>query len=164
MRYLKHGYCDDPGHVVNRRNDDYQATMGEQLTEYESWLKDIAFFKRIRNVKVFNPNIHLIMDERIKSASKRIAGYWGADPVHMCMEGYRVVAEALEELVDDCDTVARAINSDIDKSSGGGEKRGRRESWISNDDAVANRAPEPKKSKAEELRGGWRGRGQLARP
>jgi hypothetical protein len=51
--------------------------MGERLTEYES------FFKRIRNVKILNPNIHLIMDERIRAASRRIAGYWGSDPVHI---------------------------------------------------------------------------------
>jgi hypothetical protein len=160
MRYLKHGCCEDPGHVVNRMDEDYQSTMGERLNGYESWLKDIAFFKRIRNVKIFNPNVHLIMDERIKAASKRIASYWGSDPVHMRTEGYRVVAEALEDLMEDCDTGVKQRNT-ADKSGGGdSEKRARRESWISTDDAVANRAPEPKKQRPGEHRGGWRGRGR----
>jgi hypothetical protein len=161
MRYLKHGCCEDPGHVVNRRDEDYQSTMGERLNGYESWLKDIAFFKRIRNVKIFNPNVHLIMDERIKSASKQIAGYWRTDPVHMRTEGYRVVAEALEELMDECDTGVKQRSSAADKSGGGGgERRERRESWISTDNAVANRSPEPKKQRPDEHRGGWRGRGR----
>jgi hypothetical protein len=50
--------------------------MGDKLAEYESWLKDIAFFKRIRNVRALNPIIHLIMEESIKSAFKRIVKYW----------------------------------------------------------------------------------------
>jgi hypothetical protein len=124
--------------------------MGERLTEYESWLKDISFFKRIRNVKIFNPNIHLIMDERIKSASSRIAGYWWSGPVHMNIEGYRVVAEALGELVEECSTGITTATSGGTSAMGGGDKRCRRESWISNDDAVVCRAPETKKWRGEE--------------
>jgi hypothetical protein len=165
MRYLKQGCCENPEHVTNRTDEDYQVRMGERLSEYESWLKDIAFFKRIRHVKVFNPNIHLIMDERIKAASKRIASYWGTDPVHMCTDGYRVVAEALVELAEECDTGTRAAATGTvtgtdtgNAPSSRGVTRARRESWICNDDAVASRAPDPKKWKGEEKRGGWRGR------
>jgi hypothetical protein len=93
------------------------------------------------------------MDERIKAASKRIASYWGTDPVHMSTDGYRVVAEALEELAEECETGSSSAAAGIGTGTGAGiapasrgETRTRRwESWISNDDAVASRAPEAKK-------------------
>jgi hypothetical protein len=120
--------------------------MGEKLAEYESWLKDIAFFKRIRNVRVLNPNIHLIMEESIKSASKRIVQYWDQDPVHMTASGYKVVAAAVIEMLDEMD---KSYSTDSVAGAAGGSRTER--TW--GDDAAALHAPERNRG----ARGSWRG-------
>jgi hypothetical protein len=72
--------------------------MRTMLSESPEWLRNLAFFKRIRSFMVVACH-ELLSDagevERIKKSSWRIAGYWDDDPVHMTKTGYSVMAKQL---------------------------------------------------------------------
>jgi hypothetical protein len=72
--------------------------MRTMFSESSEWLRNLAFFKRIRSFMVVAPH-ELLSDageeERIKKSSRRIAGYWEDDPVHMTKTEYSVMAKQL---------------------------------------------------------------------
>jgi hypothetical protein len=143
IRYATKPCCDGPGHLVNQLN---KLSMRTMLSESPEWLRNLAFFKRIRNFTVVAPH-ELLADagdeERIKKSSRRIAGYWEDDLVHMTKTGYTVMAKQLVI------TIASHAEKNPSKtpSSGSGTGpaswggiSGRRPSWTCSDEAVASRS------------------------
>jgi hypothetical protein len=138
------------------------------LAESPDWLKDLAFFKRIHEVIVVAPHELLSdggTDERTKEATRRIASYWDQDPVHMTRTGYSVLAKQLAVRISR--TGGAAIATAVQPGHKGTGK-GRRPSWVSTDEAVANRTdvggrhrgggrwPGPKRGRGSRgFRGGW---------
>jgi hypothetical protein len=101
--------------------------------------------------------------ETPKKAARRLYKYWSQDPVHMTTDGYVALATALSEAARDLNT-RRANNAETPSQRGSGSGTGpgtgsrtsyaargaciRRQSWVSADEATAERA---------QLRGGFRG-------
>jgi hypothetical protein len=119
-----------------------------------TWIKDIAFFKRIQNVKILNPIDHVFIEDKIKKSAKIIKKLWdGSDAVHMKKEGYMLLASYLTDLAADIDVAKMTPDSSRNisggRDGGGGPNvfvsgRGRggqsnRQSWVTADDAVAVR-------------------------
>jgi hypothetical protein len=94
LRYATGACCSNKAHVTNLRT----AGQGERLADIAKWLKDIAFFKRIRNFRILDPLKHLLQEDKFTAAAKRITRYWGSDPVHMSREGYQLLASAAAKL------------------------------------------------------------------
>jgi hypothetical protein len=125
------------------------AGQGERLADIAKWLKDIAFFKRIRNFRILDPLKHLLQEDNLTAAAKRISKYWGSDPVHMSREGYQLLASAAAKLATE-DWGGQDSGEQHASTTGSGlvgahinlpqqNTRGRRPSWIVADDAVAIR-------------------------
>jgi hypothetical protein len=147
--------CPNTDHITNWNTEEYKTMMGERLLDWGTWIKDIAFFKRIRNVKVLNPIDHVYIEDKVRKSAKLVKKLWDAtDAVHMIREGYMLLAMFLTDLAEE--TVA-AGDSHINKEdsdsgrtgrnadTGTGHSSGRasvnrgRLSWVSADDAVARR-------------------------
>jgi hypothetical protein len=74
VRYAAGPCCKDPGYYTNRP----LADMGDKLVDMGTWLKEIAFFKRIRSFRILNPIDHLVMSDKLKKAAKMMAKLWDA--------------------------------------------------------------------------------------
>jgi hypothetical protein len=167
MRYITNSCCADPAHLTNRGTMEYKTTMGERLVDMATWLKDIAFFKRIRNYKILNPVDYVLEDGKYKRAAKKLAKLW-EDPVHMKKEGYQIIATAFVNMVTETEGLHLAKGKERKDfgGAGGSKQTPARQSWVSTDDAVAVRRPEhtgrggnrPHKWKMP-LRGTYHGRG-----
>jgi hypothetical protein len=97
---MKKGCCDDAGHVTNRRDKQMGVDIGEGLFNVRTWIKELAFEKRIRNFKVLCLLMLLEWDsEDLVEAAMRIKSYWSADPVHMTNDGYKFLTISLLEAV-----------------------------------------------------------------
>jgi hypothetical protein len=99
VRYCARPCCLDPGHVTNMGSPDYAKLLSEQLSAVNDWLKDMAFFKRIRNFKVICPNKLLNANKSVEAAAANLAKFWVADPVHMTEAGYSALAGAIYNFV-----------------------------------------------------------------
>jgi hypothetical protein len=165
IRYGTRTCCSRPDHLTNFK---LKTSMRTMLAESPDWLKDIAFFKRIREVTVVAPH-ELLSDggteERTKEASRRIACYWDQDPVHMTRTGYAVMAKQLAVCISKTGGTASAVAA---KPANAGNGKGWRPSWVSTNEAVANRTdargrhggggrwPGPKCGRGPRgFRGGW---------
>jgi hypothetical protein len=135
--------------------------IGESLINVGMWLNDVVYLKRIRNFEIICSNELLHRDETPKKAARRLYKYWSQDPVHMTTNGYVALATALSEVARDLNP-RRANNAETPSQFGSGSgvgsssktsyaERGacsRRQSWVSADEATAERAQQ---------RGGFRG-------
>jgi hypothetical protein len=54
VRYGQYPCCDDPGLCTNFGSKKYKEMLSEAMAYYETWVKDFAFSKRIRNFKVIS--------------------------------------------------------------------------------------------------------------
>jgi hypothetical protein len=137
--------CEDSGHLTNFRN---RVSMRTMLTESEEWSRNMAYFQRIREFTILTPH-ELLSDageeESTKTSSRRLASYWNDDPVHMCTVGYAVMARQLAIKIaatggpKHVKSGGCAANSSA-ATPGGKAGSGRRPSWVSTDEAVANRS------------------------
>jgi hypothetical protein len=188
VRYCAKPCCLDPGHVTNLGSPDYANFLCEQLSAVNDWLKDMAFFKRIRNFKVICPNKLLNANKSVEAAAANLAKFWAADPVHMTEAGYSALAGAIYNFVArGREAGAAGVGPGTSSSTGTGTgtlmkkivKPVRRESWVATDEAVAVRDDGPRwrggstrgvSFRGRPFRGKWpvrgksmRGRGQRGR-
>jgi hypothetical protein len=99
MRYVKRKCCDDPGHITNKGS--FGEEIGEGLNEICSWLRNMAFARRIRNFTVLDPNETMLTGDDIVKDTMQIKKFWKEDPVHMTATGYKKLGKLiLESLVD----------------------------------------------------------------
>jgi hypothetical protein len=74
-------------------------------------LKDISFIKCIRNVKILIPIDHIMEEDSVQRAAKKMAQMWDpSDPVHMKKEGYNILAVAAANLAADT-TATKAVTT-----------------------------------------------------
>jgi hypothetical protein len=129
--------------------------MRAMVAEMADWIKDLAFFKRIRNYISYCP-LTILSDagdeSRVKDTVKRIAAYWDANPVHMSNARYVILANNLvQRIAADYETgnsgppIAAGGSSSgagTGTGSGTGIKRKRVDSrahWIVDDETIAPR-------------------------
>jgi hypothetical protein len=125
------------------------------VAEVADWIKDLAFFKRIRNYISYCP-LTILRDagdeSRVRDTVKQIAAYWDADPVHMSNAGYVILANNLVQRI-----AADYETGNSGPKSWGGSSTGAdsRAHWIVNDETIAPRS-DGKQSRGAH-RGGWFG-------
>jgi hypothetical protein len=200
MRYMSYKCCEDPNHLTNFKCKGWGNYIGESLININTWLNDVVYLKRIRNFEIMCPNELLQRNVSLKKAAWRLYKFWSQDPVHMTKEGYAELAVALS--VAACDLTLRrpcpggntpqqCAGTGIGRGSGSGTGTGRgsgtgtgpqrasslasvrRQSWVSADDAIAERHQQrgglrggrgrPWHTPATRGSGGWRGSGQRSR-
>jgi len=90
-RYICAGCCEDPEHVVNREDEDFEEDLRENLQECRGNFKDFLFCNGLRNFRVIDPSPvlqHMPLDE--------VEQNWDADPVHPTEAGYSRICDLLE--------------------------------------------------------------------
>jgi hypothetical protein len=172
-RFLRKGCCKDETHATNRKDKFLAVQIGNGLNDIRSWIKELAFGKRIRNFKVLCPIILLEGEtEDVFEAATRMKPYWASDPVHLSRDGYSALASSLLDTmvnltytrsytVQETELPQRGAPTTRGSSFGRGSRSGnapvqgsqnyeaRRASWVSCDEATAERAH-------SSTRGGWR--------
>jgi hypothetical protein len=136
------------------------------------------------------PNELLQRNVSLKKAARRLYKFWSQDPVHMTKDGYAALAVAISGAARDL-TPRRPCTGGNTPQQGAGTGAGpgtgsgtgpprpsgsasiRRQSWVSADDAVAERYQQrggsrggrgrPWHTPATRGSGGWRGSGQRSR-
>jgi hypothetical protein len=96
LRYMVEPSCSDPGHITYSGTEDLCSAMTGALTDFERWIKDQAYMKRLKNYCVINPNQVMAKG----SNKKQIKQFWKAGPVHMASAGYAKLAEGLLDSLD----------------------------------------------------------------
>jgi hypothetical protein len=140
MRYVKRKCCDDPGHIINKGS--FGEEIGEGLNEICSWLRNMAFTRRIRNFTVMDPNETMLTGDDIVKDAHRIKKFWKEDPVHMTPSGYKKLGKMiLESLLDT--TLTRAIEKDKKADAKPARHQvdwaERRPGWVKNNDSAVHR-------------------------
>ena len=113
-RYLHEGCCQDPGHVANLSDDDYQSSLDEAVTGCRRNLKDFAFRHGLRNLRVVCPWSNL------KHSAEDI---W-ADPVHLNRVGTDTVASLLIKTAEQTVGMEPGGNKRKGRGGGGGGRGG----------------------------------------
>jgi hypothetical protein len=99
-RYLLARCCDNPGHLTNRNVEHYIEEMIQAIRDVYSWINNTIFMRRIKGVKVFNPN-HALGFNNYDVNTDTIIELWGEDPVHPTPAAHKVLADKLAAMVDD---------------------------------------------------------------
>jgi hypothetical protein len=144
MRYARKACCSDTSHVVNRDESSYSALMGEALINIRSWLRGLAFTRRIRNFAVICPNELLVSKDSVKAGIKQLKKYWKSDPVHMTELGYEHLAKLLLDQIMETElsrklekTEASTSNVEADKSVV--DWSARLSAWVMRNDSSVHR-------------------------
>jgi hypothetical protein len=81
-RYIKK-CCDDPSHLVNRKDKKFCADLGDVLSNMKDTIRDVVFSKKIRAFKVVSPLLLLVGAEEADGATKKFMVLFKDDPVHI---------------------------------------------------------------------------------
>jgi hypothetical protein len=129
VRYLVHSCCRDTSHITNRCEPRYAATIAEAMCEVKSWLKGLAFTRRIKNFSVICPNEMLGQEDR---------HFWDTDPVHMVEAGYKELGKRLLEAMATTEVSRKTDASNVPRNSGT-DWAEMRASWVKGHDSHAHR-------------------------
>jgi hypothetical protein len=113
-RYVAAGCCEDRGHAINRREDDYRENMSIQLDAYQRGLKEFLFSTGIKNIKVLDPSCDL------RGLSRE--EMWGTDPVHLLAAVYRNIANGVLKMASNMAANRKEGSSKRMRSDSGGEQ------------------------------------------
>jgi hypothetical protein len=122
--------------------------MPSALTDFERWIKDQAYMKRLKNYCVVNPNQVMAKG----SNKKQIKQFWKAGPVHMASAAYVKLAEGLLDSLESLTFVRPTTTpEDAEEHAAGpsaaqhspaaaaSTQQDRRKHWVKYDDALVHR-------------------------
>jgi hypothetical protein len=89
-RFLYEGCCPLGGHAPNRLEDGYEDSLRIGLRDYRVNIKNFAFMRNMRNIKVLDPSPVLSLEDEDGE------DIWGMDPVHPLLHGYRLLCDLYE--------------------------------------------------------------------
>jgi hypothetical protein len=89
-RFLYEGCCPLGGHAPNRLEDGYEERLRIGLRDYRVNIKNFAFMRNMRNIKVLDPSPVLTHEDEDGE------DIWGMDPVHPLLHGYRLLCDLYE--------------------------------------------------------------------
>jgi hypothetical protein len=92
-RFLYEGCCPLGGHAPNRLEDGYEERLRIGLRDYRVNIKNFAFMRNMRNIKVLDPSPVLTHEDEDGE------DIWGMDPVHPLLHGYRLLCDLYESEV-----------------------------------------------------------------
>jgi hypothetical protein len=142
MRYACMLCCSDPFHMVNKGESSYSALMGEALINIKSWLRGLAFTRRIKNFAVICPNELLISENSVKAGMNQMKKYWKSDPVHMTELGYEDLARLLLEQIMETE-LSRKLEKEANSATEADKKvvdwSARRSDWVIKNDSSVHR-------------------------
>jgi hypothetical protein len=89
-RFLYDGCCPLESHASNRFEDGFEVRLRVGLRDYRINFKNFAFMRNLRNIKVLDPSPVL------PHTDEDGEDYWGMDPVHPLLHGYRLLCDMYE--------------------------------------------------------------------
>ena len=89
-RFLYEGCCPLGDHAPNRLEDGYEERLRIGLRDYRVNIKNFAFMRNMRNIKVLDPSPVLTHEDEDGEDK------WGMDPVHPLLHGYRLLCDLYE--------------------------------------------------------------------
>jgi hypothetical protein len=153
-RFLYEGCCPLGDHGANRLEDGFEERLRVGLRDYRINIKNFAFMRNMRNIKVLDPSPVLTHEDEDGE------DIWGMDPVHPLLHGYRLLCDLYEGEMTQLSNKSR-------KRSGGTvqppSKRPRiepRPSWIETPRVNAVRKDVRNDRGGRGGRGGWTPRGR----
>ncbi len=153
-RFLYEGCCPLGDHAANRLEDGFEEKLRVGLRDYRINIKNFAFMRNMRNIKVLDPSPVLSHEDEDGE------DIWGMDPVHPLLHGYRLLCDFYEGEMSQLLSKSR-------KRSGGPlqppSKRTRTEprpSWIETPKLNAVRKDGRSDRGKPRGRGGWTPRGR----
>ena len=89
-RFLYEGCCPLESHASNRFEDGFEVKLRVGLREFRINIKNFAFMRNLRNIKVLDPSPVL------QHTDEDGEDIWGMDPVHPLLHGYRLLCDMYE--------------------------------------------------------------------
>ncbi len=86
-RFLYEGCCPLESHAPNRFEDGFEAKLRVGLRDYRINIKNFAFMRNMRNIKVLDSSPVLLHSDEDGEE------IWGMDPVHPLLHGYRLLCD-----------------------------------------------------------------------
>jgi hypothetical protein len=106
-----------------------------QLAETKKSLKDLIFGKKLRKFRVVDP-IDLMYEE---GGETRKRGFWKTDPVHPPAGGYQALLGGIIKKYEESCYNWDYTPGDVRGQHNTGQRRHRRQSWVTEDDTTAHR-------------------------
>jgi hypothetical protein len=169
LRYLTISCCDDPTHIVNRKDKKkFIRNMAARNREMKEEIRDLVYGKRIKNFKVVSPNIMLLTGADDQEQAASLNSLWDEDPVHLVPGKYEVLVTAIVERSAQ-EVFTNAPGSKLPPQPNSNTLSGRiprhhqRQSWVVDDDTLAHRNYDYELRGRGGGRGGHGGRGRGGR-
>jgi hypothetical protein len=159
LRYLTISCCDDPTHIVNRKDKKkFIRSMAARNREMKEEIRDLVYGKRVKNFKVVSPNIMLLTGGDDQEQAASLNSLWDEDPVHLVPGKYEVLVTAIversaQEVFTNAPGSKHPPQPNSNTLSGRIPRHHQRQSWVVDDDTLAHRNYD------YELRGRGGGRG-----
>jgi hypothetical protein len=100
-RYWLSPCCDDPGHLVNYREQSYLPRLNNSIIDLLDCIRDSLYTRRVSNYRVLCPYKMMGLGPRTggisDSEAKKHADRCGGDPVHPSAAAYCKMAEDISE-------------------------------------------------------------------
>jgi hypothetical protein len=140
-RYMKR-CCKYRGHLVNKKEENYAAEMGEALAEMRDSMKDLIFGEKIRNFKALSTTRLFMEDE--ETAADKLREFWKDNALHMTAEGYEELVTAITNVISSAkfNQPVQGGGARANLSTAGGSGSVRTSLWPTGDTTTAGRLPE----------------------
>ena len=141
-RYLFSRCCQARGHLTNFDSTVYVAEQRDSIMNVYTWLKNIIFMRRLKNVKIFNPSEALGLGKNLgdDTDAEALMDLWGSDPVHPTERAYTILAGAVTTMADEL--IAEGAEPAPPTASKSMKRPAAREPWLAASEPVAKRLNE----------------------
>jgi hypothetical protein len=169
-RYWVGPCCSDTAHVTNYHTVGYLPKLGDAVYALRDQVRDFLYIKKTPCFRVLCPNSMMGMGQRRIELSddeaSRTAALWGPDPVHPTAAANRVMADAIENDLQNPDAkYTNPANSQREFKKARQDPSLERASWVSGcSAALARRDSTPSVSVRGFLRGRNNPSGVFAHP
>jgi hypothetical protein len=143
-RYWVGPCCEDPTHHTNYRHPSYLPRLADAIHALRDNIRVSLFTRHVSNFRVLCPNKMIGVGQRreepFDEEAAKTAALWGADPVHPTTAAYRMMADHIEQDLNNGD--ARYTNPAKRENFAKRPKTDLsldRESWVSGCSATAIR-------------------------